>query len=1104
MKGTMQAVNQVRTRRSGQTLIIAILVLGVLLILGIAFAGIISRNITEAGRSAQRSVASDLSEAGARYAHSQLVNSALGADWRPEPTPLTYDVAGFTKDPDALYLRPGSGLAVEPDPVGRPGYTVDDLGGPDYLGPYARVAFGKGRALVRVRYAPAAYDSFGISTGGMREPGAARGFIVIDSVGRSGALDDTGRIDPSRLLPRSVQVALFANQVAVRDGLGLLKNADSSVTNSRKLVAFASVGLLESARYFTNKYNTSRPAEIGFPTPGTGLGWNNASALGVRYEGADPAVRPQFGSNTSGLPNVPIATGRFDQLPGGGSLFSNSQVVVHGKADVFLNSSLGEGWAATGGFKPANDGTDASLFLFDNDAAAANWTLWTTASGDLFDAPVVVNSNQLDSGNPNYSTVGGELHDGSSTADTNGYGRSVKRKEGPSITASNPQNGLNRYRELTQRTGAIGATGTLLGEWGYGEGVYVNSAERGNRTTAEQRNGLDPSKSLPNDWLNPNNAGSRGWQGQYYIPMAAYVQLLPDGFLVTRDSRSGEKFWRDPATGASTGNASCRYYVRNVAGKTYIVNSILNPAFDPVTGNFVTTGQEFNGVLMFEGDVRVRGVIPTDIQVSVVSLGTIYIEGSIVKGVYDRFTNTTLTRPSKSVCSLLAKDHVVLSTPQIFAPAPGQSPRPKNADALPNTPNPVELDQTESPDLTLTAQFLLNPIGNNPQTWTSFAEQYVPAQALGAAGPISSSMLVTASADDNGPAFISMDVISGTYADPTPTSTTFLFPAGVTFGLGAFTTSIVTNAAAPYFAGTNVPVYGLGDPAVNSYPKFETVAANIFNRNAAGNWNGYTTLARKLRANAANPEGQYDLSVNDPTFFRLRLTSVGTAASKNFLAARTAIAPFDVKIEAVIYAENGSFYVIPGNWFNMNSDDTRLAFEQNYTPADATDDLDFTAMDYNPTLTFVLGGVNVSRLTVAQQRRFERFGNTPEVPFHQEPLDVRIQIIGSVSENMPAPMNVQSEWLKKWGWIPQRIGGTGKVIPEQHRPANVNLGARGAVVPNLTISYDPVLATAAVPVSGAPNAALDPIRLDSAGRILPPAPRLPVSPTLAYFGDATP
>ena len=115
-----------RSRIGGQTLIIALLILGVLLIVGFVFLGLISRNIATQVRSNQRSVGNDLAEAGVRFAHGQLLRNS--ADWRIALTPGVSN-----RDPD---------------------YELLKAGGPDGLGNYGRVNFDQGRALVRVRYGP--------------------------------------------------------------------------------------------------------------------------------------------------------------------------------------------------------------------------------------------------------------------------------------------------------------------------------------------------------------------------------------------------------------------------------------------------------------------------------------------------------------------------------------------------------------------------------------------------------------------------------------------------------------------------------------------------------------------------------------------------------------------------------------------------------------------------------------------------------------------------------------------------------------------------------------------------------------------------------------
>src|SRR2546421_13037336 len=104
----------------GQTLIIALIIMTVLLLLGFVFLGIINRNIIQSSTSRARSIAADLSEAGIRYAQSQLVSGTAGAAWTPDLTPpadfdpnnplATQQADGTlgTRDPDIFYIRPPS------------------------------------------------------------------------------------------------------------------------------------------------------------------------------------------------------------------------------------------------------------------------------------------------------------------------------------------------------------------------------------------------------------------------------------------------------------------------------------------------------------------------------------------------------------------------------------------------------------------------------------------------------------------------------------------------------------------------------------------------------------------------------------------------------------------------------------------------------------------------------------------------------------------------------------------------------------------------------------------------------------------------------------
>jgi hypothetical protein len=221
------------------------------------------------------------------------------------------------------------------------------------------------------------------------------------------------------------------------------------------------------------------------------------------------------------------------------------------------------------------------------------------------------------------------------------------------------------------------------------------------------------------------------------------------------------------------------------------------------------------------------------------------------------------------------------------------------------------------------------------------------------------------------------------------------------------------------------------------------------------------------------PEGRFTLLLQETGQFTVKTNSLAAGGTNDYLIARTAIVPHDVRIEAAVYAEEGSFFVIPGNWYNANVNDTREKYQ-------------------------TLGSTQAER----DQKRLEDRGSFPWTPFYGEPLDVRVTIIGSVSENMPASIAQQAEWLKKWGWIPRELGATGQLIPWSHVPSGYDIGSGGKrYVPNLVISYDPVFATGR-------TSGFDPtgsyVRTDDLGRSLPPMPRLPVSPTLSYFGEVNP
>lgn len=1082
MMNTVQ-LKRLRTGlEGGQTLIIAIIIMGVLLILGVAFSLIVSQAVLQTGVSLRRTVANDLAKMGVEYVHQQMLASS--ADWAFTSTNPVVFTSDLTKDPDAMYLRQASGF-IFPSSSG----TVVDMGGPDGLGPYMRVESDKGRALVRVRYAPSDYDAFADPTGALRQPGAARRFLIIESVGRPGRVIVGGRVDPTRQLKEAVRIRKYADAADFAQSMAHMHGVDNRVLPSRKLLAFATLGVGDYAMFITDKNHSSRPVEIGMPSPGGGATIPDFAGVSAWYRG-NP-VRVEL---TLGVRYPEPALGRAIQwknIPGGGSLRSNAPLIVHGDWNVALNTGLGQSIVVAGTIEAANSGSSITFSRHYYSPALDQWVSDLLTNPSTANSPIFLSAAMIDSRSPNFKTYAYAFRDGMPQTDPEGFPRGVRAIEPPVIDRIDPQGRDYFYLEITRNSGPV-VNGRNIGQFGYGRGVYVNYMNPLNvQRRNDDRRDSNASNSLPDLWFNPNardGSPAGSWQGPYFIPDAAYLRLVPDGFVITRPGNSGEQqnseqaFWRDPLTGASTGLSTCRYRIRTIGVQTWILNSIQNPnlvsrtALALSNADFQNNGLPFEGVIYFEGDVRVRGVIPTHHQLTVLSMGSIYIDGSITKGVVTE-GGAVISTPSRSMISLMARDHVAVNTTQFFAPMANDQFDTKDDSPLPDTPTPIELgvdgDSGVDSDVSLQVQFVLNnkPSPNapsdpaNPLTWRPFSMGYAAWAGFNSVGgSLAVNIMLAASANDGGPAYVSMGVLPLSYASPgAAIETAYLYSRFLDFASAG---AVQFNAADPFFfPGPKIPIYGLADPSLNVFPKFEIVEFPLV---TPGNWN-YVAGTQRLIPNGGNPEGQYEIAVNDETRLRLRNNPVGSGGEKEFLVARTAVTPHDIRIEASIYAQEGSYYVIPGPWFNMNTDDTRERFEI---------------------------AVGLFGLDEAQRRRFESFGNTPSVPFHAEPIDCRVMIVGAISQNLPAPISRQAEWMQKWGWIPREIGGTDRWIPWQHVPNGFDLNNRDTV-PNFIVVHDPALA-------GASADGVNPLRTDALGRTLPPTPRLPVSPTLVYFGEVNP
>ncbi len=1111
----MRQRNFSRRLQYGQTLVIALLVLFVLLILGAAFASILSRTIRGASIAKSRGVNGDFAESGIRFAHAQLVNSTLGADWRGIPTTLAQVSPDVTRDPDAFYIRPpatsgGAALLF-------PGSNRPDEGGPDGLGPFFRLSYRGGRGLVRVRYAPgdpSIFTSTGV--GYLRDPGLARNYLIIESVGRQGEIVPN---DPTLSNARSsVQFQNYANQAGFNAAHAKMKEYDAKEISSRKLIAMAQLGLIDYGRIEFNKYKSTRPIEIGLSPDIV----KYRESAGV--EGTPVTVPTQLGDLLATYNFSPTGAGALaGSFPSGGSFRANGDVRFYGSVTANLNQSFGDAILASGNFQQM-PGSSLTITKSKWDRTTSSWT--TSGPTNMV----------LDSLNPAFSTFEGVLRDGFAGADGNNNIRSVGSIGAPSILSnadSTDSANTNRYLTSTKDSGRLGAGGNS-GLFGHGEGIFVDNSSDFQAPDDEQgRRNSGASASYVQDWLSSFGDASAaasfrsGWHGPFYIPVGAYVLLTKDGFVVQRNSHPdqlpAERTWKR-ADGIDSGLTSLRYRLGyGTDGQIHVINGLtvglsasINNALTPAD---FSRGPVFNGVLYFEGNVRVRGVVPTDVQMTIVSNKTIYIEGSILKGIEANdvtsaypgvIVNNRLSRPSKSSIMLMSKDYVTLNPTMFFGPATernaqvdqggqgvaGYSPETLNAPDGSVTLNfdPILTDKSPA-DLSVVL-----PIGSRvPENLTY--KEFDPTAPL---NPNGTNVFVTTS-------LLLTEALA--YTNPGPTNAFFgikVNRGGQLFGgVEDYQFEVLnspTNSARFIWASINAPapapnfgsIYGLGTEAFQQSPKFETVKFPLIDPNFA------TVDVLNNRFTNTFNTNSYEMFMQGVNGLEMNLTQFGTQASGNYQLARAAAVPMDIKIEASVYAEEGSFFVIPGDWFNMNSSDRRDAFELQVA-------------------TLVTGGATLLQARdAAARKRMEDYGTTPGAPFYGEPIDVKINIVGSIAENMPPAISAQSEWMKKWGWMPTKQPGaynttTGaqSYIPVNHVSAwtKANPAAR-PFTSNLTITYDTSLATgrvggafgfdAAADASNPANvnAMIRTTRLNGVTYQLPPMPRLPVSPTLAFFGES--
>lgn len=1054
----LSPVRRGRGAQQGQTIVVALLVLLLIGFIGGVFVAIVTRTLQSSGRMVRVQSADFYAEAGIRFADQQLTTSLDGADWRP---PLQYQLA----NPPAAGTLEGKHYA---EAVTQFNLTAAPANDPDKVfldQGFARYNIGGGRYLLRVTYDPVGLENANNPTPGTAYSDPLTRYIKIESVGREGAIDAK---DPTTY-----------------------RNAPPTRLNAT-LVQYKAIGITDYTRFETNPDNRSDIMALGVPstqnssgnivTPGafdfdgggSGAPTLNQYPIVTTYGAQDAYIQDTatgflLPNPTAGSNAAPPSGADYTYTMGGGGIRANGSLRLFGANKAYLSAAgstvhgFDEGWQIAGNLLLDNYDPAQALNTKQDSALILNSLDTTGAAQQNFGTP---------SNDPNdFNSYNGQVRDSSNSTDKNGQPRNINRLEPPAMDTVNPVTSLPRYKDITLNSPIRTANGTPISApgaaaFGYGQSIYVDNTNDIQRESSKLVGGY----TLIDEWLHRSNAAGdgtkSGWVANFYRPPGTDIVLgrqvrATDNTAKTFKSFYGLRMvrsdvdgagnligWRNP-DGSSIPGSSPTTGV-NPAGVTQTTMTVsydeLNAghSLDPtaVSGAGADTLGAYqanpnNDVIVYlEGNVRLHGVAsvnPADAQakdytatdagaaddqmprhITIVTNGTAYIDGSLLRGNPE----TTIT--------VLAHDYVCVNTTQFLAgTVVDQNPTGTTAPGAYVGDTSLRALDFSASDEVLLQEFTLGGVAP-----TEPLRLYISGGAASPAGGASADydLLDTQTGlNPNGnPLFVGTNALLG-YSPP-PYPATPPLPFSVSYNLSGV-------GQAELFRGTfDLPTL----PSASS---------------------------RSFQLGVRRSQGE-DTSGNP--------TGVNT---EDYIQERAAILPMDIRIEAVLFAQTKSFFVIPGDWFNTNTSDNLSQFvnettrtaNQRYTRPDINNDDD-------------------------SQGRF---------PFYGQPIDMKITISGSVSEARPADITAQSAWMSKWGWIPQFHGsltGNSTLTGPAERAGHVAYQSNGTTFANtpatgLSIIYNPL--------AGYPYYGDHYMRSDIYGRALPFSPKLPVCTGLLYAGQNT-
>lgn len=976
----MRMMLNTTSHRRGQALLLVVLLMMAVVLIGVLFVALIGFNQEQGTAYADRARARSLAEAGLRYADAMLTYSPQGADWRPpfRPyDPATYDATNpdtwpippvwfsdGTCSPNALgpdgvaftdddyYMEEEtrhafSGL-VNLAPPGPPGPTVPfyerigftrypdpsnagQRGDPAHPGPLAgagldQLDLGQGHFLLRITYSPnPPYRASAVAANGNLlaglEPDPLSKYLKIESVG-------------------------------VSAGTSFVWQA---------LVAYKAIGLTDHILWVTDKENTGKPVVLGF---GPWIDLDNSGRLDVNGGGQPAERRGDFLVTRYEGPmrfnsSLDLRGDNADAPPAPGSIKDES---LGGTQIDLITQPLGysddHAWRPRGGGYLRDDTLESQHNIQETSKSQDNATPPGTITAqsctvNFISAWGISQSHTLwGSDDPHFSTYRGRVLDNTQGFDSQNFSRYVDPLPAPDLFATDPATGVSRYYALTRDSGPIlhrqAGSGTSFsanaGRYGHGPGIYVDNFADLQFVESDGSHNLellldDLLGNLPR--TDPRALDS-GWNAvrTMYAPKGLQVtlyrseeQLLQEEGRTVADIETSQtpaslapnQIWWPGHVAGEPGIKLVRH-----DGRWRIADP--NTPDSPVLGDDANTNVMFldypkpgNQVLLAEGNIRIQGQLPPDLSrtgrynLTVVSGGTIYIDGQILTPQDVQFTaaeiaahpglpatggrfteakGTGLPDEMNSSIALLARDCVVVNPTQLV---------PQLTQGLVT----AQPDDSTTP-LTSGQHWELAPsMGGSIYSRWRFGEPPIT-DVAGTPTPNLFALAAYQTGADPGPAAIALriynafDNLTGNYDfDPNPAGTEYSFyflPEGT-----GSSTAWIEYRLSPHWARLVHQPTGAADP-------------------------DQTVLPWSLSGAPPAPLTRYvttDPGSLNALEFRYANPGLGTGAT-NYWLKRFKIEEFNpdtgwpmgalhAKVNALMYAQDGCFFVIPGQYFDANA-----------------------------------------------------------------------------------------------------------------------------------------------------------------------------------------